>query len=100
MKTSAKLRLAAMILCALALSSCGEKVRVASLPADLTECKAEPNAPDLPAQDWSSLEAAKAIQATRDVLMLDYVLGLRSWAGDCEAALKGVKAWSDTVGGR
>ena len=66
-------------------------------PANLAECVAEPAAPELPVQDWSALEPAKVVQVLRDSLMLDYVLALRSWGGDCQAKVAGVKAWRATA---
>lgn len=99
MTMHAKPLLALMILSSLALTACAERVRLSPLPADLTHCAEEPEAPALLAQDWTDLQRAKAIQITRDTSMLDYVLGLRSWGGDCQAKVAGAKAWNETVGG-
>lgn len=75
------------ILSSLALTGCGqERPVVAKPPVALLECRDEPVAPDLPGRDQ---------QATRDAMMLDYVLGMRDAWGDCRAKLAGVRAWAD-----
>jgi len=98
MTMPAKLLLAAAIPSSLALTACGEHLRLSPLPADLTQCSAEPEAPALPGQDWSSVDTARAAQFIRDTMTLDYILALRSAGGDCRAKVKGAKAWNDSVG--
>ena len=89
-----KLPLVALTLCAMGLTACAPtRVRLAPLPAELTFCADEPQAPDLPAV------ASPADQVTRDMLTLDYVLALRLAWGDCKAKINGVKAWNARVGG-
>lgn len=84
----------AAILSATGLTACGnERVRLASVPVELTFCAKEPAAPDLPARDGT-----EAVQVERDRLTLDYVLALRSWAGDCAAKVAGVAAWNAKLG--
>jgi len=96
MNKPAKLRLAATILCALALTACGqERPRIALPPADLATCAGEPLAPALPPRDGSEL-----VQAVRDALTLDYILDLRSAGGDCRAKVLGLKAWSEEASKR
>lgn len=69
------------------LAACGHERPVKMLPpADLLTCADEPAAPDLPGREE---------QARRDVLTLDYILGLRSAWGDCAAKVSGVRAWSE-----
>lgn len=100
MKTPAKLHLAAMILCALALTACGpERPRIALPPADLASCADEPLAPDLPGVNWATIEAAKAASRARDTATLGFILSLRSAWGDCKSKVDGLKAWRDRVGG-
>jgi hypothetical protein len=105
MNKPARLLLAAMIPCALALTGCGKTaVRLSPLPAELTSCADEPLAPALPPRpnflgaDFDPVEADRR-QAERDRLTLDYVLALRSWGGDCKAKVQGAKAWNERVGG-
>jgi len=77
------------------LTACGaERPRLTLPPADLAACAGEPQAPDLPARDGS-----EAVQRSRDVLTLDYILSLRSAWGDCRAKVDGLKAWRDRAGG-
>lgn len=76
------------------LTACGpERVRLAPVPVELTVCATEPAAPDLPVRDGTD-----AVQAERDRLTFDYILALRSWAGDCAAKVAGVKAWNEGIG--
>lgn len=89
--------LAVTIPCVLALSACGEKTRLVSLPADLTTCADEPLAPQLPAWDWSSVEAAQHVATIRDALTFEYVLQMRSFGGDCKAKVVGAAAWNERV---
>lgn len=92
MMLSARLRLAAMTLCALGLVGCGQdRPRIALPPIELTTCADEPEAPELPVQSAET-------QRMRDELMLDFVLALRSAWGDCRAQVDGLKAWRETVG--
>jgi len=63
---------------------------VAKPPAALLRCADEPVAPDLP---------GRGLQDQRDMLMLDYVLALRSAWGDCSSKVAGVRAWVDQIGG-
>jgi hypothetical protein len=37
------------------------------------------------------------MQDQRDVMTLEYILGLRSAWGSCKAAVAGVKAWVDEM---
>lgn len=77
-------------------ASCGPKsVRLALPPAELSECADEPAAPDLPAVDWTSVDAARPLQAARDTMMLAYVLALRSAWGDCKADTDALAAWRE-----
>jgi hypothetical protein len=82
----------------MACAACDERVRIALPPADLAECAAEPQAPDLPPQNWTDLGIARAIQHERDIATLDYITGLRSWAGDCQSKVAGLRAWRETAG--
>lgn len=77
-----------------------ERPRLTGLPADLKTCADEPEAPDLPAVDWSFLATAKAAQAQRDMMTFNYVLGLRASWGDCKAKVAGGAAWSATIEGK
>lgn len=84
------------LLALIALSACGnERVRIAPVPVELTTCAGEPVAPELPVQDWSSIEAAKAVQAIRDSKVFDFILAMRSAWGDCRAKVDGTKAWNE-----
>lgn len=99
MTRHAKLLIAATILFALGLSGCGPgRTRLASLPAELTTCAAEPLAPALPALDGLSGAERDQVQAARDALVLTYILSLRGAWGDCKAKVDGAKAWNDRVG--
>lgn len=74
----------------LMLAACGQERPVIVLPpAELTTCADEPDAPNLPGQDQ---------QAERDMLMLDYVLNLRSAYGDCRSRVDGLAVWRETAG--
>lgn len=98
MKTPARLLPATLtILCALALTGCGQTVRLQPLPADLTRCAEEPEPPALPARDGKQGFDLDLVQAERDRLTLDYILALRSWGGDCQAKVKGAAAWNARV---
>ncbi|MBF5091908.1 hypothetical protein F1640_18305 [Novosphingobium sp. NBM11] len=99
MRKPALLPLAAMTLCALALTACGTTTRLAPLPTDLTSCDAEPVAPEIPAIDWSSIEAARASVGLRDRLTLDFILALRSAGGSCRSKVAGSAAWNARVSG-
>lgn len=91
MMLSARLRLAAMILCALALTGCGQdRPRIVLPPLELTTCADEPQAPELPLQTPDT-------QHLRDEMMLDFVLALRSAWGDCKSKVDGLKAWRETI---
>lgn len=57
-------------------------------PVALLTCADEPLAPDLP---------PRGMQDQRDMLMLDYVLALRSAWGDCSSKVAGVRAWADEM---
>jgi hypothetical protein len=80
-------------------STACEPTRIETLkpPAALTECADEPVAPSLPPVDWTSVETARPIQRERDELVFDYVLGLRTYGGDCKADVVGLKAWAETL---
>ena len=80
----------------LSAASCERPVIIAP-PVELTTCAAEPQAPDLPPVDWSSVETAQPIQRARDIAMLSYVLAWRTAHGDCAAKVAGVKAWAEGV---
>lgn len=87
-------RAALTILCALGLTACGqERLRLSPLPIELTRCADEPTAPELPPV------TGPADQVTRDLLMLDYALALRSAWGDCRAKVDGAAAWNAALGG-
>jgi hypothetical protein len=99
-KPETLLRASLTILCALALTSCGDpRVRLSPLPAELTECADEPSAPDLPAREGKQGLELDLVQKTRDQMMLDYVLNWRTAWGDCKAKVNGAKAWNQRVGG-
>lgn len=87
-------------LCALLSSACAPgPVRLASIPEELTVCDDEPQAPELPEQDWgATLAVAEAIQRVRDIATLGYVLSLRSAYGSCRADVDGAKAWNEETG--
>lgn len=68
-------------------------MRLSPLPIELTTCADEPAAPDLP------VVVSPADQVARDLLMLDYVLALRSAWGDCHAKVDGAKAWNVHLNG-
>ena len=71
------------------LASCGqERPAIAKPPLALLSCADEPVAPDLP---------PRGMQDQRDVMTLEYILGLRSAWGSCKAAVAGVKAWVDEM---
>jgi len=98
MRKPARLLLAAMILCALALTGCGKtSVRLSPVPAELTTCADEPPAPELPARDGLDPLQLELVQKTRDRMMLDYVLSWRTAWGDCRAKVDGVRAWNQRV---
>jgi hypothetical protein len=83
-----------MTLLPLALTACGPKrISRIPVPANLKSCAEEPEAPALPAVDWSSADAAKPIQIVRDQLTLTYVLALVEAGGDCRAKVNGVAEW-------
>ncbi len=78
-----------MILSSLSLIGCAPKrLEIAAPPAQLLTCADEPLAPDLPGRDH---------QSTRDALMIEYTLALRSAWGSCHAAVDGVRAWAEAV---
>ncbi len=78
-----------MILSSLSLIGCAPKrLEIAAPPAQLLTCADEPLAPDLPGRDQ---------QSTRDALMIEYTLALRSAWGSCHAAVDGVRAWAEAV---
>lgn len=79
--------MAVTIPCALALTACGEKRPVLTLPpANLAVCEGEPLAPALP-------ERSPETQDIRDELTLDFILALRGAGGDCRAKVKGLAEW-------
>lgn len=59
-----------------------EPPRLILPPAELAQCADEPLAPDLP-----------LVQPERDMLLLDYILALRSAWGDCKAKVDGLRVW-------
>jgi len=59
---------------------------IAKPPVALLTCADEPDAPDLPGRE---------LQAQRDEMVFDYILGLRSAWGSCHAAVAGVRAWTE-----
>lgn len=81
-----------MIPFVMASSACHERVRIATPPIELLTCDAMPSAPALPA-----LDGMAETQRARDVMMLGYVLALRSAYGSCAGNLAGVKAWAEVV---
>lgn len=90
--------MAATIPLSLGLTACGqERVRLVPVPVELTTCAGEPVAPDLPVQDWSSIEAAKAVQAIRDSKVFEFILAMRSAWGDCRAKVDGTKAYNESL---
>jgi hypothetical protein len=84
-------------ICSFALTACGENVRIVSIPTELTHCADEPGAPEIPAIDWSNLDAARAAVGLRDRLTLDFILGLRSAGADCRAKVAGAAAWNNSL---
>lgn len=86
-------RMIATILCAMGLTACGTDRPVLVLPpVDLAVCAEENEAPNLPPRDGTD-----ETQDARDLLTLDYILGLRATGGDCRAKVKGLRAWMDSV---
>ena len=82
----------------LALAACGQpRPVVIAPPVELTTCAAEPQAPDLPTVDWSSVETAQPVQRARDLAMLAYVLAWRTAHGDCAAKVAGLREWTNEV---
>lgn len=83
---------------ALTLAACGERVRIAVPPAELLQCADAPQAPNLPAIDWTApVDQIKPVQRERDVTTLSYVLSLRSAWGDCAGKVSGTRAWANEV---
>lgn len=75
------------ILCATALTGCGDARPVLALPpAELATCAAEPETPVL---------GPPGIE--RDRVVLEYVLALREAWGDCSAKVAGLKSWRETA---
>lgn len=70
------------------LTACGQpdRVQIVKPPAHLTTCADEPEAPIIPGQE---------LQAERDRMVLEYILGLRSAWGDCAAKVAGIRAWGN-----
>jgi len=69
-------------------SSWPDRPATSQPPFPLLSCADEPAAPDPP---------PRAFQDQRDVMALEYILGLRSAWGSCKAAVAGVKAWVDEL---
>ena len=89
-----------LALCGLAyiLAACGQpRPVIVAPPVELTTCAAEPDAPDLPPVDWSSVETARPVQRARDIAMLNYVLAWRTAHGDCAAKVAGLREWSRAI---
>jgi len=83
-------RAALLVIPALLLTACGDTRPILILPpAELASCSDEPLAPDLPGRDQ---------QRERDLMTLDYILGLRSAYGDCKAKVDGLAAWRAEAG--
>jgi hypothetical protein len=86
--------LAATIPLSLASTACAPKrIDRVPVPANLKTCEAEPEAPALPAVDWSSVDTAKPIQFVRDQMTLAYVLSLVASGGDCRAKVNAIAEW-------
>ncbi len=84
-----KLLLGLMILSSLSLTGCApQRLEIAAPPAQLLTCADEPLAPDLPGRDQ---------QPTRDALMIEYTLALRSAWGSCHAAVDGMRSWAEAL---
>jgi hypothetical protein len=97
------MRLTPILLLAPALllaSGCGPRpVRLSLPPPELATCADEPQAPELPAQDWAAaLDTVMAVQRQRDTMMLGYTLAMRGAWGDCRAKVDGLKAWRERAG--
>lgn len=76
-----------MILSSLLLTGCGpRRLEIAAPPPALLVCADEPPAPDLPGRDQQFL---------RDVVMTEYILGLRGAWGSCHAAVAGIRTWAE-----
>ena len=87
MQTHAKLLLAATIPLLLVSTGCGQARPVLALPpAELATCATEPETPVLGPPGIA-----------RDRIVLDYMLALRTWGGDCAAKVAGLAAWRETA---
>ena len=69
-------------------AACQPHIRIATPPPELLSCTPLPDAPVLPGKD---------MQDARDLLTLDYILGIRSAYADCAGKLAGVARWADRV---
>lgn len=85
-------------LAAIALTACAPHVRLATPPAEYLECADWPDATDMPAWDWTSIEIARAIARQRDLITLAYEQAGYTAHADCKADIAAVKAWADKVG--
>lgn len=69
-------------------TACQPHIRIATPPPELLTCTPLPGAPSLPGKD---------MQDARDVMVLDYILAVRSAYADCAGKLAGVARWADRV---
>jgi len=82
-------RLVLISLSSVTLASCGqERPAIAKPPVALLSCADEPVAPDLP---------PRSMQDQRDMMTLEYILGLRSAWGSCKASVNGIAAWANEL---
>lgn len=87
-KASAMSRLIALFALT-ALTACGqERPAIAKPPVALLSCADEPVAPNLP---------PRSMQDQRDMMTLEYILGLRSAWGSCKASVNGIAAWANEL---
>ncbi|MEN9924064.1 MAG: hypothetical protein RL268_190 [Pseudomonadota bacterium] len=82
----------------IALAGCTrERPVIVKPPVELLSCQAEPVAPVLPPQDWSSIDVAKAIQAIRDKLTGLWVLDSVKAGQDCRNKVGATRAWAGAL---
>ena len=87
----------------IALAACAEPRPVLVLPpVELTQCADEPVPPSLeprpPLVMLSDIAPYLEAQQRRDLATLEYILQLRTYAGDCKAKTNGLAAWLDAAG--
>jgi hypothetical protein len=89
--TQRALSITAAAFMTLALAACQQPRPVVVLPpAELATCAAMPTAPSLPVQSPET-------QRERDILILGYILALRTAHADCFAKVSGLARWRESV---